>query len=173
MAQPYIGEIRPFAGNFAPAGWFFCDGSLQAISDYETLFDLIGTTYGGDGQNNFALPDLRGRLILHNGNGFVMGQTGGTEQETLTTAQVPSHTHTVIATTTDATTASPAGAIPARPSAATIGYAYLKGTAAGTNAPPAAAAISTIDGGHPHSNMMAVTAISYIISAFGVFPSQA
>src|SRR5437660_12897207 len=93
MSQPYVGEIRMFAGNFAPAGWMFCEGQLLPISEYETLFNLIGTTYGGDGQSTFSLPDLRGRLPAHFGNGYVLAETGGVEEVTLTTAQIPSHTH--------------------------------------------------------------------------------
>ena len=84
MAQPYVGEIRMFAGNFAPAGWMFCEGQLLPISEYETLFNLIGTTYGGDGQSTFALPDLRGRVPIHQGNGFMLAETGGVEEVTLT-----------------------------------------------------------------------------------------
>src|SRR5437868_14609147 len=91
MAQPYVGEIRMFAGNFAPAGWMFCEGQLLPISEYETLFNLIGTTYGGDGQSTFALPDLRGRIPLHFGNGFTLAETGGAETITLTVSQIPAH----------------------------------------------------------------------------------
>src|SRR5258708_28592106 len=94
MAQPYVGEIRIFAGNFAPAGWMFCEGQLLPISENETLFNLIGTTYGGDGQSNFALPDLRGRLPIHQGSGFTPAQNGGAEQVTLTIQPIPAHTHT-------------------------------------------------------------------------------
>src|SRR5271169_6480000 len=97
MAQAYVGEIRMFGGNFAPAGWFFCDGSLLPISEYETLFNLIGTTYGGDGQTTFALPDLRGRVPIHQGSGgggsYVLAQNGGAEQVALTTQQIPFHSH--------------------------------------------------------------------------------
>ena len=93
MAQPFVGEIRMFAGNFAPAGWVFCDGQLLPISENETLFNLIGTTYGGDGQATFALPDLRGRLPIHQGSGFILAETGGAEEVTLTTSQMPAHTH--------------------------------------------------------------------------------
>src|SRR6266481_7475958 len=99
MAQPYVGEIRMFAGNFAPAGWMFCEGQLLPISEYETLFNLIGTTYGGDGQSTFALPDMRGRLPLHQGNGFVLAETGGAEEITLTVNQIPAHTHALLAST--------------------------------------------------------------------------
>src|SRR5215475_4447138 len=108
MAQPYVGEIRMFAGNFAPAGWMFCEGQLLPISEYETLFNLIGTTYGGDGQSTFALPDLRGRLPIHFGDGFILAETGGVEEITLTVQQIPAHSHPVLATNApaDSTTAS-------------------------------------------------------------------
>src|SRR5919205_2672518 len=98
MAQPYVGEIRIFAGNFAPAGWMFCEGQLLPISENETLFQLIGTTYGGDGESTFALPDLRGRLPLHQGNGFILAETGGAEEITLTVNQIPAHSHSLLAT---------------------------------------------------------------------------
>src|SRR3954467_11553144 len=107
MAQPYVGEIRMFAGNFAPAGWMFCEGQLLPISENETLFQLIGTTYGGDGQSTFALPDHRGRLPLHQGNGFVLAETGGAETITLTVSQIPSHSHPLLATSSNATAPSP------------------------------------------------------------------
>ena len=103
MAQPYIGEIRMFAGNFAPAGWMFCEGQLLPISEYDTLFNLIGTTYGGDGQSTFSLPDLRGRLPVHQGNGYILAQTGGVEQVTLTTSQIPSHSHAFLVSTANGT----------------------------------------------------------------------
>src|ERR671939_393722 len=99
MAQPYVGEIRMFGGNFAPAGWAFCDGSLLSISENETLFQLIGTTFGGDGESTFALPDLRGRLPLHQGSGFVVGETGGAEEITLTVQQMPAHGHSLLVNT--------------------------------------------------------------------------
>src|SRR5437868_9375366 len=97
MAQPYVGEIRMFAGNFAPAGWMFCEGQLLPISENETLFNLIGTTYGGDGQSTFALPDLRGRIPLHFGQGFTLAETGGVESITLTDSQIPAHSHSLLA----------------------------------------------------------------------------
>ena len=98
MAQPYVGEIRMFAGNFAPAGWMFCEGQLLPISENETLFQLIGTTYGGDGESTFALPDLRGRIPIHQGNGFILAETGGAEEITLTVNQIPAHSHPLLAT---------------------------------------------------------------------------
>src|SRR3712207_7871729 len=95
MPQPYVGEIRMFAGNFAPVGWMFCEGQLLPISENETLFQLIGTTYGGDGESTFALPDLRGRIPIHQGNNFLVGDDGGAELITLTVQQIPIHTHAV------------------------------------------------------------------------------
>src|SRR5690348_14184417 len=109
MAQPYVGEIRMFAGNFAPAGWMFCEGQLLPISEYETLFNLIGTTYGGDGQSTFALPDLRGRLPLHQGSGFILAETGGAEEITLTVSQIPAHAHAFLASSNNASTANASG----------------------------------------------------------------
>src|SRR3979490_2717044 len=105
MAQPYVGEIRMFAGNFAPAGWMFCESQLLPISEYETLFNLIGTTYGGDGQSTFGLPDLRGRVPLHAGNGFILAETGGVEQVTLTVNQIASHSHPLLVSNNTATDA--------------------------------------------------------------------
>src|SRR5436190_581399 len=93
MGQPYIGEIRMFAGNFAPAGWMFCEGQLLPISENETLFVVIGTMYGGDGESTFALPDLRGRAPIHQGQNYVMAESGGVESVTLSTQQIPNHTH--------------------------------------------------------------------------------
>ncbi len=108
MAQPYIGEIRMFGGNFAPAGWAFCSGQLLPISENDALFALIGTTYGGDGKTTFRLPDLRGRLPIHFGSGVVLGETGGAERVTLTVTQLPSHSHTMMATNDIPTQQSPA-----------------------------------------------------------------
>src|SRR5438309_8664761 len=113
MAQPYVGEIRMFAGNFAPAGWMFCEGQLLPISENETLFQLIGTTYGGDGQSTFALPDLRGRLPLHFGDGFILAETGGAEEITLTVNQIASHTHALVASGDNATKTAAPGNVPA------------------------------------------------------------
>src|SRR6059036_3337329 len=109
MGQPFVGEIRIFAGNFAPAGWMFCEGQLLPISENETLFNLIGTTYGGDGQSTFALPDLRGRIPMHQGNGFILAETGGAEEITLTVNQIPKHTHPFIAALTAGNAVTPSG----------------------------------------------------------------
>src|SRR3954452_21298055 len=114
MAQPYVGEIRMFGGNFAPAGWMFCEGQLLPISEYETLFNLIGTTYGGDGQSTFALPDLRGRVPAHFGNGFTLAETGGVETVTLTVSQIPAHSHALIASIDAGSQANPGGNVTAQ-----------------------------------------------------------
>ncbi|HLX11021.1 MAG TPA: tail fiber protein [Thermoanaerobaculia bacterium] len=167
MSQPYVGEIRMFAGNFAPAGWMFCEGQLLPISEYETLFNLIGTTYGGDGQSTFALPDLRGRIPVHFGNGFTLAETGGVETVTLTVSQIPAHSHPYLATTAIGNNANPAGRVVAALSAA--GSEYLA-PAAGT-LPMAAAAISSTGGSQPHDNFQPYLCIDFIISLFGVFPS--
>src|SRR5579864_6997653 len=116
MSQPYVGEIRMFAGNFAPAGWMFCEGQLLPISEYETLFNLIGTTYGGDGQSTFALPDLRGRVPIHFGNGFTLAETGGVETVQLTVPQIPNHTHALLASSDIANSPNPGNSLLARSS---------------------------------------------------------
>ena len=167
MAQPYVGEIRMFAGNFAPAGWMFCEGQLLPISENETLFQLIGTTYGGDGQSTFALPDLRGRLPIHQGNGFILAETGGAEEITLTSAQIPAHTHPLLATADAASSAAPANAVFARTALATI-------TPYGSDAPATNLAPSTVGptgGSQPHTNFQPYLCVDFIISLFGIFPS--
>src|SRR5207249_12103607 len=120
MSSPFVGEIRMFAGNFAPQGWMFCEGQLLAIAENDTLFNLIGTTYGGDGQTTFALPDLRGRLPVHTGQGHVIGGLAGTEEVTLTAAQVPVHTHPLMAAPGVAVDPSPLGKVAARTRAAVL-----------------------------------------------------
>jgi microcystin-dependent protein len=165
MANPFIGEIRLFAGNFAPQGWAFCDGSLQAIAQNDVLFALIGTTYGGDGQQTFALPDLRGRVPLHQGGGFVIGQLAGTESVTLTAAQLPAHSHSLKASSATGA-AVPAGGVLAANSVSVYGT----GTPPTSMAPQAIS--PAIGGGQPHNNMAPFAAVSYIISLFGIFPTQ-
>jgi microcystin-dependent protein len=166
MSTPYIGEIRIFAGNFAPNGWLFCDGSLLPISQYDTLFQLIGTTFGGDGQQTFQLPDLRGRVPLNQGSGFVMGQAGGQELVTLTTSQLPSHTHVAAGSSVPGNADSPAGAN-AWAAVATPLYG-----AVAPNASMNASALAATGGNQPHDNMPPFVGINFIISLFGVFPSQ-
>ena len=165
MAQPYVGEIRMFGGNFAPAGWMFCEGQLLPISENETLFNLIGTTYGGDWQSTFALPDLRGRLPLHQGNGFILAETGGAEEVTLTVPQIPVHSHPLLASSNNATSANAAGNVLAQTPTYTP---YISGVPANA---PLAASVGPIGGSQPHSNFQPYLCISFIISLFGIFPS--
>ena len=165
MAQPYVGEIRMFAGNFAPAGWMFCEGQLLPISEYETLFNLIGTTYGGDGQSTFALPDLRGRIPIHPGNGFILAETGGAEEITLTVNQLPAHSHALLASTSVANASSPAGAVLAQSTAADL---FIEDT---TNVNLGALSVTAVGGSQPHTNFQPYLCVDFIISLFGIFPS--
>jgi microcystin-dependent protein len=165
MAQPYVGEIRMFAGNFAPAGWMFCEGQLLPISENETLFQLIGTTYGGDGQSTFALPDLRGRIPIHQGNGFILAETGGAEEITLTINQIPAHTHPALASTAGGQQSSPANLVLAAVTGTDI---YSGDTPLGNMA---AQAISPVGGSQPHTNFQPYLCVDFIISLFGIFPS--
>lgn len=170
MSNPYVGEIRIFAGNFAPVGWAICDGSLLAISENDVLFQLIGTTYGGDGQNTFALPDLRGRAPVHQGTGggasYVIGQLSGVETVTLTTNQIPAHSHLPQA-------AIGATGNPANSPANNVWSGWTGGQFT-TQAPGVnlnAAAIGSDGGSQPHDNMVPFLTINFIISLFGIFPS--
>lgn len=166
MAQPYVGEIRMFAGNFAPAGWMFCEGQLLPISENETLFQLIGTTYGGDGQSTFALPDLRGRLPIHQGSGFILAETGGVEEVTLTTAQMPSHNHPLLATSDSASASGPGGNVLAVTNASKRVY-----SANLTPVTMAAQSGGPTGGSQPHNNLQPYLCVDFIISLFGIFPS--
>lgn len=166
MAQPYVGEIRMFAGNFAPAGWMFCEGQLLPISEYETLFNLIGTTYGGDGQSTFALPDLRGRVPLHFGNGFTLAETGGVEEVTLTVSQVPAHGHAFLASGNNATTANALGAVLATTPS------YTPYIADNPNVALNPQSVGATGGSQPHTNFQPYLCVDFIISLFGIFPSQ-
>lgn len=164
MAQPYIGEIRLFAGNFAPLGWRFCEGQLLPISENETLFQLIGTTYGGDGQSTFALPDLRGRVPIHQGNGFNLAQSAGVEAVSLTVNQIPAHGHALVATTEIANASAPQAAIPAQTSTFDFYQSSPPSTAM------AVQSIGAAGGSQPHDNMQPYLCLNYIISLFGLFP---
>jgi len=155
-----------FAGNFAPAGWMFCEGQLLPISEYETLFNLIGTTYGGDGQSTFALPDLRGRIPIHFGNGFTLAETGGAEEITLTVNQIPAHSHPLLASLALATDPNPANNVLATTSQIEIYYSDVPDS----NMAPQA--ISTVGGSQPHTNFQPYLCVDFIISLFGIFPSQ-
>ena len=168
MAQPYVGEIRMFAGNFAPAGWMFCEGQLLPISEYETLFNLIGTTYGGDGQSTFALPDLRGRLPLHFGNGFTLAETGGAEQITLTTSQIPAHTHPLLcAVSGGIPNSNPKGGFWA---ASDVNQYSNQAPTVSMGNPPINS--DSVGGSQPHNNFQPYLCIDFIISLFGIFPTQ-
>ena len=176
MSNPYVGEIRIFAGNFAPVGWAFCDGSILAITSNETLFNLIGTTYGGDGQNTFALPDLRSRVPIHMGTdsfgtSYVIGQSGGVEQVTLTTSQIPAHSHVPLAALSSA---NGGGNNPVNSPANSVWSGWTGGQFSNTapNVAMAPAAIGFSGGSQPHDNMVPFLAINFIISLYGVFPSQ-
>ncbi len=174
MSDPFVGEIRMFGGSFAPAGWMFCDGQLLPISENETLFNLIGTTFGGDGQSTFGLPDLRGRVPIHNGTGssgstYVLGETGGVESVTLTTNQMPTHNHPALAASTGQV-ASPAGAVLANATSTQTGM-KIYSTVVTPNTPINANSISPTGGSQPHDNIQQTLAVSFIISLFGIFPS--
>ena len=168
MSSPFIGEIRMFGGNFAPVGWAFCDGSLIPISENDALFNLIGTTYGGDGQNTFALPDLRSRVPIHVGPGFALGQSGGTESVTLTTSQIPAHSHIPQASTSNVSppnVSSPGNNVWAQ--STLDDYSSAAPTSA-----MAPNAIGSSGGSQPHDNMVPFLVINFILSLFGIFPSQ-
>ena len=172
MSSPYVGEIRMFGGNFAPVGWNMCDGSLLPISENEVLFQLLGTTYGGDGQDTFGVPDFRGRIALHQGQGpvitqpYLIGEMAGVESVTLTLNQIPIHNHAVLASTATATNPNPDGNILA--TSPTI-EAYVVDVASTSLAPNT---VSFVGGNQPHENMMPFLCINFIISLFGIFPTQ-
>lgn len=171
MAQPYVGEIRMFAGNFAPAGWMFCEGQQLPISENETLFQLIGTTYGGDGESTFNLPDLRGRVPIHQGQGAgltnrVLAEAGGVEEVTLTVSQTPVHSHALTASTDAATEENPEGNLTGQPATAIYN--------SGEEGVPQAMAPgfgSATGGSQPHTNFQPYLCVDFIISLFGIFPS--
>ncbi|MFN7153249.1 MAG: phage tail protein [Acidovorax sp.] len=166
MAQPYVGEVRMFAGNFAPVGWALCEGQRLQISEYETLFQLIGTTYGGDGESTFALPDLRGRIPIHQGNAFLLGETGGEEEIRLTVNQIPNHIHLLLASAGTGYVASPGGSLPARH------RDYKTFVNAGRAAQAMhAGTLSPAGGNQPHENRPPFLCVHFIISLFGIYPS--
>ena len=165
MAQPYVGEIRMFAGNFAPAGWMFCEGQLLPISENETLFQLIGTTYGGDGESTFALPDMRGRLPMHQGNGFILAETGGAEEVTLTINQIPAHTHAMLGSNDVANSPNPSQNVLARSGQV---QAFINGSPSVAMSPQF---VGPVGGSQPHTNLQPYLCVDFIISLFGIFPS--
>jgi microcystin-dependent protein len=170
MSSPFIGEIRMVGFNFAPQGWAFCDGSIVAITQNETLFNLIGTTYGGDGQSTFALPDLRGRMALHQGGSTILGESLGKESVALqTTAVLAAHSHPAAASNNHGNQAGPAGAVWATASGGVNPYSSA---AANATLNPGTIASVPASGGQPHDNMSPFTVINFVISLFGIFPSQ-
>jgi microcystin-dependent protein len=177
MATPYVSEIKMFAGTFAPSGWFFCDGRLLAIADYSVLFTLIGTTYGGDGQITFALPDLRGRVPIHFGqssgtSNYVQGQTGGAEQVTITTSQMPAHNHPVACNS-----AGTNQALMATKTTPANNFFGTESTGAGIyetgfNSTMNAGMIFNTGSSLPHENRQPFLSVNFIIAWAGVFPSR-
>lgn len=175
MSEPYVGEIRMFGFGRVPTGWFACDGSLYPISQYETLFVLLGTTYGGDGVNTFAVPDLRGRAPVHFGNGpglspYVIGQSAGSESVTLVSGQMPQHTHTVVATTLLSTVKQPGSTVEL--GALSGDTMYLTDITGLPPVPQAPAAVTPAGGNQPHDNLMPTLTVQFCIAWAGIFPTQ-
>ncbi len=174
MSEPFLGEIRMFGGNFAPQGWSFCDGSLVAISQYDALFSLMGTTYGGDGVQTFGLPDLRGRVPVHMGNragtNYQLGQLGGSENVTLVTSQLPAHTHQARGASLG-DSPSPSGKYWSTDPGGNVG-AYNNTSPVPSPAAMSGASLSPAGGSQPHENMQPFLAITYIIAMEGIYPSQ-
>jgi len=176
MAEPFLGEIRIFAGTFAPTGWALCEGQLLPVSQNTALFSILGTTYGGNGQTNFALPDLRGRVVVSFGQGpglspYQQGQVGGAESEKLTAAQMPSHSHSVGATET-ATTNDPKGSVPAKTVGVAVGAAPHVYGAKPDGTAMNAAMIGQSGCGQPFSIVQPYLVINYIIALQGIYPSR-
>ncbi len=172
MSEPFVGEIRMFAGNFAPRGYAFCDGQLLATSQNEALFSLLGTIYGGDGRTTFGLPDMRGRIALHQGTGpglskRDLGSKKGGEEVTLTTNQLASHTHDFNANKEAATGGAPQGKVVAAPGGGMRIY-----EPAAQNTDLAATSIVNTGGSGSHTNLMPTLCIHFIIALFGIYPSR-
>jgi microcystin-dependent protein len=172
MSDPYAGEIRMFAGSFAPNGWALCNGQLLPISEYELLFTLLGTTYGGDGQETFALPNLSGRVPVNmgtsraSGSTYTIGESAGVESVTLTTNQIPTHNHPLIASTNIATQSSPSNTVLAQSSGAQMYFGDVTDSSLAPNT------LQTAGGSQPHENMQPYLAVNFIIALYGIFPSQ-
>ena len=170
MAQPYIGEIRMFGGNFAPAGWMFCEGQALPISEHDQLFAVIGTTYGGDGQESFGLPDLRGRIPIHQGQGlglqnYILAEAAGVEEVTLTVQQIPVHNHTMLGANSVANDPNPANNVPGESSAISM---YQS---ANPTVPMGPQMLSPMGGSQPHHNLQPYLCVNFIISLFGIYPT--
>jgi len=174
--NPYIGEIKMFAGNFAPAGWAFCDGQILSISEYETLFNLIGTTYGGDGQNTFAVPDLRGRAPIHLSSAYQIGEQSGEENVTLIGNNIPQHTHTptlsLPVNSGSANENTPTNNVLSVNASRENDYSTTTNTTMGSVSYTVSPNSTFIGGSQPHNNMKPYLAINYIISLFGIYPPQ-
>ena len=170
MSNPYIGEIRMFAGSFAPAGWHMCDGALMPISENDTLFALIGTTYGGDGEETFALPNLQSRVPIHQGTGAgstnIIGETGGVESVTLTVQQIPNHTPAMLGSTNTSTSPNPTSNVIGKSTQVDMFINAVPGDALAANA------VTPVGGSQPHENVQPYLCINYIISLFGIFPPR-
>lgn len=171
MSEPFIGEIRMFGGNFAPRGWALCDGQILSIAQNTALFSLLGTTYGGNGQTTFALPDLRGRVPVHPGQGpgltnRTLGQTGGEEAHTLISTEMPVHNHIVNAKSAGGSAATPANNVPAGSTARDNQYA----PAADTTMSPSM--VGSAGGSQPHNNMQPYQCVNFIIALEGIYPSR-
>lgn len=175
MSDPFVGEIKMFAGNFPPNGWQLCQGQLIPISENETLFQLIGTTYGGDGENTFALPNLASRVAIHQGQGpgitqsYIIGEIAGTEEVTLTTQQIPQHTHIAVTASTGQVGTAANNILADAQSTQTGPRIY---STQATNVTMNANTIAPAGGSQPHSNIQPTLAINFIISLFGIFPTQ-
>ncbi|MDE4135066.1 tail fiber protein [Phaeobacter sp. QD34_3] len=169
MAEPFLAEIRIVGFNFAPRGWAFCDGQFLPINQNQSLYSLLGTTYGGDGRTSFALPDLRGRTPLHVGNGHSLGTRSGAETMTLTTAQIPSHDHVAKASSLPGNAREPSGALLAAEVAPDAAYATV---GAGTSRTLRAGTVTNVGGGQAHDNMQPFMAINFCIALQGLFPSR-
>ncbi len=173
---PYLGEIRLFGGYFAPLNWHFCDGSLLSIANYDTLYSLLGTTYGGDGQNTFGLPDLRGRFPIGQGQGtglspHVIGEMAGTEQVTLLQTQMPAHSHSLVAQAATGNTANPSGNSLAQPADGDLLYLNPTGLTPNDVTLPVDV-VQPAGGNQPHNNQMPTLTATYIISLAGIYPSR-
>lgn len=171
MSEPFVGEIRMFAGNFAPRGWALCDGQLLAVSQNDALFSLLGTIYGGDGRTTFGLPDMRGRIPLHAGSGpglspRRLGAKGGAEKETLTVNQLPSHSHAFRANKEMAMETGPTGRVPAQGA----GVNYYSAVGQDTNM--ASDSVTNTGGSQSHTNLMPTICVNFIIALVGIYPSR-
>lgn len=165
MSEPFLSEIKIVSFNFPPKGWALCNGQLLPINQNQALFALLGTTYGGNGQTNFALPNLRGQVPIHMGNGHTLGETAGSTSTTLNIQQLPTHTHFLQATNTAATLDAPGGNVLGKaPTAAYGPAASLTPMSAGT--------VGSVGGSQPHNNMMPYLVLNFIIALQGIFPSR-